>query len=141
MRRDNPRLLVNSEARRAERAAQGLPPYPLKVTITNSGDLDPDLKFWHHGGEKVVYCPDSAAAKLREALGDLAGVVSLGLAVDLGRMTCQHRRTSRTPGPGLPRRRTDAVLRSPLHGWTPCVLGGDRRSRVRSSPWLTEQRG
>ncbi|MBN6052816.1 dihydrofolate reductase family protein [Nonomuraea sp. RK-328] len=86
MRRDNPRLLVNSEARRAERAAQGLPPYPLKVTITNSGDLDPNLKFWHHGGEKIVYCPDSAATKLREALGDLAGVVSLGPTVDLGRM-------------------------------------------------------
>ncbi|GAA3159205.1 RibD family protein [Nonomuraea roseoviolacea] len=86
MRRDNPRLLVNSEARRAERAAHGLPAYPLKVTITNSGDLDPDLKFWHHGGEKIVYCPDSATAKLREALGELAGVVSLGPTVDLGRM-------------------------------------------------------
>ncbi|MEU5869852.1 dihydrofolate reductase family protein [Nonomuraea sp. NPDC047529] len=86
MRRDNPRLLVNSEARRAERAAQGLPPYPLKVTVTNSGDLDPDLKFWHHGGEKIIYCSDSAAAKLHEALGDLAAVVSLGPTVDLARM-------------------------------------------------------
>ncbi|SEN41331.1 RibD family protein [Nonomuraea pusilla] len=86
MRRDNPRLLVNSEARRAQRAAQGLPPYPLKVTVTNSGDLDPTLKFWHHGGDKVVYCPDSATTKLRDSLGDLAQVVGLGPTVDFGRM-------------------------------------------------------
>ncbi|MEQ4721670.1 dihydrofolate reductase family protein [Nonomuraea sp. B19D2] len=86
MRRDNPRLLVNSESRRARRVAQGLPPYPLKVAITTSGDLDPDLRFWHSGGEKVVYCPDAAAAKLRLTLHDLADVVNLGPTVDLGRM-------------------------------------------------------
>ena len=34
LRRDNPRLLVNSAARRAEREARGLPPYPLKVAVT-----------------------------------------------------------------------------------------------------------
>lgn len=32
-------------------------------------------------------------------------------------------------------------LRSPLHGWPPYMPGGDRRSRVRASPWLTGQRG
>jgi hypothetical protein len=49
MRRDNPRLLVNSETRRAQRAAQGLPPYlaiaPIFVDdagaprFVNSGDF------------------------------------------------------------------------------------------------------
>ncbi|GAA4530306.1 MULTISPECIES: RibD family protein [Nonomuraea] len=86
MRRDNPRLLVNSETRRAQRAAQGLPLYPLKVTVTNSGDLDPDLKFWHHGGEKIVYCPDSVVSKLRESLRDLATIVGLGPTMDLAQM-------------------------------------------------------
>jgi 5-amino-6-(5-phosphoribosylamino)uracil reductase len=86
MRRDNPRLLVNSEARRAQRVSRGLPAYPLKVTITGSGDLSRDLKFWHHGGEKVVYCPDTAATKVRETLDDLADVVSTGPTVDLGVM-------------------------------------------------------
>lgn len=43
LRRDNPRLLVNSPERRAERMARGLPAYPLKVTVTASGDLSPDL--------------------------------------------------------------------------------------------------
>jgi 5-amino-6-(5-phosphoribosylamino)uracil reductase len=82
MRRDNPRLLVNSEARRAERVARGLPAYPLKVTVTASGDLDPDLKFWHHGDRKVVYTTDQGATKLREHLAGLADVVSLGPALD-----------------------------------------------------------
>ena len=78
IRRDNPRLLVNSPQRRADREARGLPPYPLKVTMTASGDLDPSLKFWHHGGEKVVYCPESAVPKVRERLGGLADVVGAG---------------------------------------------------------------
>jgi 5-amino-6-(5-phosphoribosylamino)uracil reductase len=45
MRRDNPRLLVNSTDRRAQRVADGKPEYPLKVTVTASGDLSADLKF------------------------------------------------------------------------------------------------
>jgi riboflavin biosynthesis pyrimidine reductase len=65
---------------------RGLPAYPLKVTVTASGDLSPELKFWHHGGEKVVYCTDSAESKLTERLGDLAHVVSLGPTVDFRRM-------------------------------------------------------
>jgi riboflavin-specific deaminase-like protein len=86
LRRDNPRLLVNSPQRRAQREARGLPAYPLKATVTASGDLSRDLKFWHHGGAKVIYCPDSAQAKLNEPLGDLADIVALGPAVDFGAM-------------------------------------------------------
>jgi riboflavin-specific deaminase-like protein len=84
LRRDNPRLLVNSAERRAQREARGLPPYPLKITAT--GDLDPDLKFWHHGGDKLIYCPDSAVPKLRERLGDLADIAGLGADLDFGAM-------------------------------------------------------
>jgi 5-amino-6-(5-phosphoribosylamino)uracil reductase len=84
LRRDNPRLLVKSEARRAARVAAGKPEYPLKVTLTGSGDLDRGLKFWHHGGGKVVYTTDLAAPKVRETLDGLADVVSTGPAVDFG---------------------------------------------------------
>src|SRR6266516_1691042 len=49
LRRDNPRLLVDSERRRATRVARGLPEHPMKVTVTGTGDLDPALRFWHHG--------------------------------------------------------------------------------------------
>jgi riboflavin-specific deaminase-like protein len=86
LRRDNPRLLVNSAERRAQREARGLPPYPLKITTTATGDLDPDLKFWHHGGDKLIYCPDSAVAKLRERLGDLADIAGLGAELNFGAM-------------------------------------------------------
>jgi riboflavin-specific deaminase-like protein len=86
VRRDNPRLLVNSAEHRAEREARGLPAYPLKVVVTASGDLSPDLRIWHFGGAKLVYCPDSAASKLREHLEGLAVVVALGPTVDFGAM-------------------------------------------------------
>lgn len=81
VRRDNPRLVVTSAERRTWREACGLPPYPLKVTMTTSGDLDPGLRFWVTGGAKLVYCPAAAAAKARERLGDLAEVRDLGEAL------------------------------------------------------------
>ncbi|MGW4651289.1 RibD family protein [Kitasatospora sp. NPDC004289] len=86
IRTDNPRLLVNSEERRAARVAAGKPAYPLKVTVTASGELDRELKFWHTGGGKVVYTTDAGAARLRGELEGLAEVVGLGGTVDFGRM-------------------------------------------------------
>jgi 5-amino-6-(5-phosphoribosylamino)uracil reductase len=81
IRRDNPRLLVRSEARRADRSRHGLPSSPAKVTITTSGDLSPDSQFFTAGGPDVarlVYCPDSIAAALGEQLGGLLGVEVIG---------------------------------------------------------------
>jgi 5-amino-6-(5-phosphoribosylamino)uracil reductase len=82
IRKDNPRLLVNSEARRANRVSRGLPAYPAKVTITASGDLDPELNFWHHGDQKIVYTTDAGAEKLRDQLSGLADIVAMGEAID-----------------------------------------------------------
>jgi len=84
LRRDNPRLLVNSAARRAERAARGRPEHPLKVIVTASGDFDPALRLWHRGGRALVYCPDATVPKLRDRLGDVASFVGLGAALDFG---------------------------------------------------------
>ncbi|WP_149827662.1 dihydrofolate reductase family protein [Streptomyces tailanensis] len=81
LRTDNPRLLVNSPERRATRVAAGLPEYPLKVTVSASGDLDPAAQFWHTGGEKVVYTTDKGAERLRGA-GIAADVVPLGAELD-----------------------------------------------------------
>ncbi|MFF3466557.1 dihydrofolate reductase family protein [Streptomyces sp. NPDC001984] len=81
IRADNPRLLVNSPERRAARVADGRPEYPLKVTVSGSGDLDPDAKFWHTGGDKVVYTTDKGAQRAR-ALGLAADVVPLGPDLD-----------------------------------------------------------
>jgi riboflavin-specific deaminase-like protein len=82
LRRDNPRLLVNSPERRAARIAAGLPEFPLKVTVTGSGDLSAGLKFWHHGGQKLVFTIDAGSAKAGSTLGELADVVSTGPALD-----------------------------------------------------------
>ncbi|WP_030423271.1 RibD family protein [Streptomyces sp. NRRL F-5065] len=84
MRKDNPRLLVNSEPRRAQRVAEGKPAYPLKVTVTRTGDLSPSLNFWHHGGEKLVVTVDEAVEKVRTTLDGLADVVSVGPELDWG---------------------------------------------------------
>ncbi|WSQ10233.1 dihydrofolate reductase family protein [Streptomyces sp. NBC_01231] len=79
IRADNPRLLVNSASRRAARVAAGQPEYPLKVTVSGSGDLDPAAKFWHTGGEKVVYTTEKGAERVRAlGLGPATDVVALG---------------------------------------------------------------
>ncbi|MFF8729852.1 dihydrofolate reductase family protein [Streptomyces sp. NPDC015171] len=82
IRADNPRLLVNSAERRAARSAAGRPEYPLKVTVTGSGELDPAARFWHTGGEKLVYTTDRGAERAAALLGSTAGVVPLGPALD-----------------------------------------------------------
>jgi 5-amino-6-(5-phosphoribosylamino)uracil reductase len=85
IRADNPRLLVNSEKRRAARTAAGKPEYPLKVTVSGSGDLDPDARFWHTGGDKVLYTTDRGADRAR-ALGLATDVVPLGPDLDWRRL-------------------------------------------------------
>lgn len=84
LRADNPRLLVNDPARRAARAAAGRPEHPLKVTLSASGALAADLRFWHTGGAKLAYTTAAGAAVLRPRLDGLAEVVALGDSVDLG---------------------------------------------------------
>ncbi|MGY4925171.1 dihydrofolate reductase family protein [Streptomyces sp. 900105755] len=88
IRADNPRLLVNSPERRAARTAAGRAEYPLKVTVTATGDLDPDAKFWHTGGEKIVYTTDEGVRRAR-ALGIAADTVSLGADLDW-RLLLEH---------------------------------------------------
>lgn len=90
IRRDNPRLLVRSARRRAERAARRLPENPAAVTITASGDLDPAARFfvpdWPGADpaatvprpQRLVYCADPAVAALCARLGDRADVVPAG---------------------------------------------------------------
>jgi 5-amino-6-(5-phosphoribosylamino)uracil reductase len=56
VRRDDPRLLVRSAARRAARVAAGRPASPAKVTLTRSGKIDPTARFFTEGeAERYVY--------------------------------------------------------------------------------------
>jgi 5-amino-6-(5-phosphoribosylamino)uracil reductase len=88
VRQDNPRLLVRSAARRAERVARGLCATPLKVTVTSSCDLDPDAKFFTVGDvDKLVFCATASLERARAKLGAVAVVVDGGDPVDLHRVT------------------------------------------------------
>ncbi|MEU6579963.1 dihydrofolate reductase family protein [Nocardia sp. NPDC046763] len=82
LRRDNPRLLVNSADRRLHRVAAGKPEYPVRVIVTAGGDLDPELRFWHCGGERLVYTTDSGATRIGDRLAGLAEVISLGSLIE-----------------------------------------------------------
>ena len=76
VRRDNPRLMVRSQARRERRLAEGRPESPLKATITASGDLDPTAKFFTTGDvAKVVYTSTAAVPKTTQTVGAVAEVV------------------------------------------------------------------
>jgi 5-amino-6-(5-phosphoribosylamino)uracil reductase len=83
VRNDNPRLLVRSAARRAERAARGLPPSPVKVTLTRRGELAATAAFFSVGAsDKIVYCAASAAENARARLGAVATIVDTGCEGD-----------------------------------------------------------
>ena len=89
IRKDNPRLLVRSEARQAERVAAGRTPSPAKVTITASGDLSPESAFFASGGPEVprlVYAAARARQHARQLLGNAAEVIPAGDPVNLGRV-------------------------------------------------------
>lgn len=83
IRKDNPRLLVRSQARRDARIARGLRASPTKVTLTSQGDLDPDAQFFRAGDiEKIVYCATPAWDKAQERLASVATVVDAGNPAD-----------------------------------------------------------
>jgi 5-amino-6-(5-phosphoribosylamino)uracil reductase len=84
VRRDNPRLMVRNEQRRAARTAAGLPGSPIKVTVTSSGDLDQDAAFFTAGdAQKIVYTPSGRARRLDERLQGAATVVGLAERVTM----------------------------------------------------------
>jgi 5-amino-6-(5-phosphoribosylamino)uracil reductase len=87
IRRDNPRLMVRTAARRDQRTARGLYPSPRKVTVTASADLDADAAFFMEGEvEKLVYCASSTVEVARDRFGKVATVVDGGEPVDIARM-------------------------------------------------------
>jgi 5-amino-6-(5-phosphoribosylamino)uracil reductase len=88
IRRDNPRLLVRSQARRSARQDRGLPVSPAKVTITGSGNLDPQASFFTAGGTdvcKLVYCASPAVRAAQDKLGmaPATSIIDAGSPLDL----------------------------------------------------------
>jgi len=82
LRSDNPRLLVRSPERRAQRVAAGRAPSPTKVTVTALAKLDPGAAFFTAGeAETLVYCTSDTSAAARHTLGSAATVVDAGQPV------------------------------------------------------------
>ncbi len=150
VRNDNPRLLVRSPQRRAQRVARGLPPSPLKVTVTGSGRLDPCADFFVLGDtEKLVYCTSTALPAARDRLGPVATVVDGGQPVDVRRISADlyARGVSRlmVEGGGLMHTQfLTADLADELHLVVAPFFVGDSRARrfVRDGefPWNPDRR-
>jgi 5-amino-6-(5-phosphoribosylamino)uracil reductase len=88
VRNDNPRLLVRSKTRREERAARGLAPSPMKVTVTERAELDPYADFFTTGDTaKLVYCISRRVVDARARLGPVATVVDAGQPVEMRRIS------------------------------------------------------
>jgi 5-amino-6-(5-phosphoribosylamino)uracil reductase len=88
VRNDNPRLLVRSERRREARTARGLPPSPIKVTLTERMGLDPRAAFFTTGdAEKLVYCATPRVIAARSCLGEVATVVDGGEPIEMRRIS------------------------------------------------------
>ena len=122
VRKDDPRLLVRSPARRAQRVARGLCPSPLKVTVTEHADLDTVANFFTAGdSDKLVYCRDRRGRPRPCPAGP-------------GR----HRRGRRPPGRRTPGERGPArARRAPADGGGRRVGAHpvpDRRPRRRAAP-------
>jgi 5-amino-6-(5-phosphoribosylamino)uracil reductase len=88
VRNDNPRLLVRSQNRREARRARGLPPSPMKVTVSERLELDARADFFTAGdSEKLVYCPSQRVVDARSRLGPVATVVDVGDQVKMRRLS------------------------------------------------------
>ncbi|MDQ1295740.1 MAG: hypothetical protein QG608_3627 [Actinomycetota bacterium] len=84
IRRDDPRLLLRSGQRVKARMARRLPPNPAKVTLTATGELDPNARFFTDGtADRLVFTPAGAQAAVAERLGGVATILPAGDPLDL----------------------------------------------------------
>lgn len=83
VRADDPRLVVGA-VRAEHRTADGRPAQPVKVTLTGSGDLPVESRFFTFGpASKLVYAPSGAAAALADRLHVSTTVIDTGASVEL----------------------------------------------------------
>jgi len=78
IRKDDPRLLIRDPRRSARRAARGRPGHPARVTLTATGDLDPQARFFAPGALRLVYCATPGLRRAQARLGDRAVLVDAG---------------------------------------------------------------
>jgi 5-amino-6-(5-phosphoribosylamino)uracil reductase len=150
IRNDDPRLLVRSPERIAQRVARGLPPSPVKVTVTERAELDPGAAFFATGSAKLVYCNSDVADEARARLAGVATVVDGGRPVRMRWVSADlHRRGIRrlmVEGGGTVHTQFLVEdLADELHLVVAPVFVGDSRARRfvddGSFPWHPRRRG
>ncbi len=73
LREDNPALIIRDPKLRGKRLAEGRSADIMKVTVSTTGKLDPNLKFFTEGdGEKVIFTTGVVSDKISE----LATIIS-----------------------------------------------------------------
>lgn len=150
IRNDDPRLLVRSPQRIAARTARGMPPAPVKVTVTERAKLDPAAAFFATGQDKLVYCSSDVLADAHRMLDGVATVVDGGRPVRMRRVSADlHRRGIRrlmVEGGGTVHTQFLVEdLADELHLVVAPVFVGDSRARRFVDdgcfPWHPERRG
>ena len=97
IRADDPRLLIRDPRRRARRTARGLPEQPARVTLTATGDLDPQARFFAPGAPRLVYCATPALQAARARLAAAAVLIDAGdpLSLDVALKDLAERSVAR----------------------------------------------
>jgi 5-amino-6-(5-phosphoribosylamino)uracil reductase len=150
IRNDNPRLLVRSATRRADRVARGLRPSPIKVTVTGCARLDAAADFFTAGeAEKLIYCASQVLRQARYRFGSVATVLDGGEPVDMARVSADLadrgvRRLMVEGGGSLHTQFLTADLVDELHlVIAPLFVGDSRASRFVGDgrfPWNSQRR-
>lgn len=67
LREDNPALIIRDPELREKRVAEGRSPDIMKIAVSGSGNLDPNLRFFTEGeGEKVIFTMGTVSKELSE---------------------------------------------------------------------------
>jgi 5-amino-6-(5-phosphoribosylamino)uracil reductase len=78
VRADSPSLATRHDKYFELRRQRGVSPHPIKATITRTGNLPPEAKFFTEGtAQKLVFCGARTASTLEARLGSRATVVRL----------------------------------------------------------------
>lgn len=77
IRRDNPSLLLKDANRIADRISSGRSGHPMRVTVTRSGKLNADARFFDGAARSIVLCAPSAKDNLSARVGSNAQIVPL----------------------------------------------------------------
>lgn len=78
LRADNPSLVIDNPQLRALREARGMSPDIMKVTLTRTGNIDTEARFFSRGGgDKIVFTTNAISQQNRCRISSVAQVVEL----------------------------------------------------------------